>query len=77
MPGLFVLLEHDRGVFAPACEEALTAARTLGAAINEEVTAIAIGVTGSDLLPLCSAQGVSRVLALNDPLIYDYRPELW
>ncbi len=77
MPGLFVLLEHDRGVFAPACEEALTAARTLGAAINEEVTAIAIGVTGSDLLPLCSAQGVSRVLALNDPLISDYSPELW
>ena len=46
MPGLFVLLEHDRGVFAPACEEALTAGRTLGVAINEEVTAIAIGVTG-------------------------------
>ena len=53
MSGVFVLLEHDRGVFAPACEEALTAARKLGAAINEEVTAIAIGVTGSDLLPLC------------------------
>ncbi|GIT68372.1 MAG: hypothetical protein Ct9H300mP26_0590 [Acidimicrobiales bacterium] len=30
MPGVYVLVEHDRGEISPAAFEALTAARNLG-----------------------------------------------
>ncbi|HJL99622.1 MAG TPA: electron transfer flavoprotein subunit alpha/FixB family protein [Acidimicrobiales bacterium] len=77
MPGIYVLVEHDRGEISPATFEALTAARNLAQRLTEEVVAVFIGVFDSDFNAVCTEYGISEGVVLASPLITDYGPELW
>ena len=77
MPGVYVLVEHDRGEISPAAVEALTAARNLGQLLNEPVSAVFAGVFDSIFQTVCAEYGISNGVILASPLITDYGPELW
>lgn len=77
MPGVYVVVEHDQGQFAPSSGEALTAARRLGAQLNEPVIATLIGPPLPEFAELCELYGIPLGLNLLDPQITDYGPELW
>ena len=70
---VLVVVEHDRGMLAPAALEALTAARSLG----DRVDALTIGEAADPLADLLAPYGVSTVHQVHDPLLADYGPEAW
>ena len=77
MPGVYVLVEHDQGHLAPSTGEALTAARRLGAQLNEPVFAALVGEKTGEFVSACEEYGISSAVSLVDPQIIDYGPELW
>ncbi len=70
---VLVVIEHDRGVLAPASLEALTAARLLG----DRLDALTIGANADSLAGELGAYGVSTVHQAHDELLVDYGPEAW
>jgi electron transfer flavoprotein alpha subunit len=70
---VLVVVEHDRGMLAPAALEGLTAARSLG----ERVDALTIGDAADPLAELLAPYGVTTVHQVHDPLLADYGPEAW
>lgn len=73
MGTVLVLVEHDRGVLAPATLEALTAARTLG----DDVQALTIGASADALAGDLADYGVTNVHQAHHAVLSDYGPEAW
>lgn len=69
---VLVIVEHDRGVLAPASLEALTAARALG-----EVQALTIGAAADALADVLGTHGAVVVYHVHHDLLADYGPEAW
>ena len=68
-----VVIEHDRGVLAPASGEALTAAAALGG-----ITAVVCGADHAEAIAGdLAAFGVHEVVGLDHELLDDYGPEAW
>lgn len=68
-----VVVEHDRGVLAPASGEALTAAATLG-----DITAVVCGAGhAAAIVDDLAGFGVHDVVGLDHELLDDYGPEAW
>jgi electron transfer flavoprotein alpha subunit len=70
---VLVVVEHDRGVLAPAALEALTAARALA----DRVDALTIGEAADPLAEQLGPYGVTTVHRAHDPSLVDYGPEAW
>jgi electron transfer flavoprotein alpha subunit len=74
---LLVVVEHDRGVLAPATLEALTFARALAAVSGHDVHALSIGVDADGLAPDLGAHGAVAVHQAHHALLADYSAEAW
>jgi len=72
---VLVLVEHDRGVLAPATAEALTAGRELAG--NGSLLAVTIGAAADDLVAELAAHGVHDVHQIHHDVLTDYAPEAW
>lgn len=70
---VLVVVEHDRGVLAPATSEALTAARSLGG----QVHALTLGAAADGATPTLAAFGAVVVHQVHHDLLGDYGPEAW
>ncbi|MDX2380929.1 MAG: electron transfer flavoprotein subunit alpha/FixB family protein [Acidimicrobiia bacterium] len=77
MTAVMVVAEHDRGTLAPATLEAMTAARSVAAAIGVEVHALTIGADGDDLAADLGAHGATVVHQAHHDVLSDYGPEAW
>ncbi len=77
MSALLVVLEHDRGKWSEANDEALTAARQLVAdmADGAELHAVLIGDGALDLAGQAGAGGAAVVHVANDAMLTDFGPE--
>jgi electron transfer flavoprotein alpha subunit len=74
MSVLLVVLEHDRGAWADANDEALTAARILGGDMAAPVHAVLIGEGGSALTDQASAGGADTIHVAEHPMLTDFGP---
>ena len=72
---LLVILEHDRGKWAEANDEAMTAARTLAADMGTDVHAALIGDGALDLSSQAGAAGAAVVHVANHAMLTDFGPE--
>lgn len=72
---LLVILEHDRGTWADANDEALTAGRTLAADIDTEMHAVLVGDGAVDLAAQAGAGGAAVTHVVSDPMLTDFGPE--
>lgn len=70
---LLVLVEHDRGVLAPATLEAVTFAHDL----DTDLHALTIGAAADPIAVELGAYGVSRVHQVHHDLARDYGPDAW
>ncbi len=70
---VLVVVEHDRGVLAPATFEALTFGRSLGT----DVHAVTIGATADALAAEFGAYGAAVVHQAHHDLLADYGPDAW
>jgi electron transfer flavoprotein alpha subunit len=68
-----VVIEHDRGVMAPASWEALAAARLL----DRDVHALTIGADADALVADVAEYGATVVHQAHHELLSDYGPEAW
>ena len=74
---MLVLVEHDRGVLAPATEEALTCGRSLAAGLGVPLHALSIGATADGLVSALASYGVHTVHQAHHTVLTDYSPEAW
>jgi len=74
---VLVVVEHDRGVMAPAGAEALTAGRQLVAATGGRLEALTIGADADGLAGELGRFGVATVHQAHHDLLSDYGPEAW
>jgi len=72
---LLVVLEHDRGKWSEANDEAMTAARTLAADMDATIHAALIGDGALDLSGQAGAAGADVVHVANHPMLTDFGPE--
>lgn len=72
---LLVVLEHDRGTWSDANDEALTAARSLASDMGTEVHAALIGDGSADLASQAAAGGAAVVHLASHPMLTDFGPE--
>lgn len=72
---LLVLLEHDRGAWSDANDEALTAGRRLAADMGAEMHAVLTGDGALDLTGHAAAGGAAVVHVVADPMLTDFGPE--
>lgn len=72
---LLVILEHDRGTWNEANDEALTAARTLSAAMGAGIQAALVGAGASELAPQAAAGGADVVHVATHDMLSDFGPE--
>jgi len=72
---LLVVLEHDRGSWVEANDEAMTAARTLAGDMGTEVHAVLIGEGAVDLASQAGEAGAAVVHVANHPMLTDFGPE--
>ncbi|MFV2039412.1 MAG: electron transfer flavoprotein subunit alpha/FixB family protein [Acidimicrobiales bacterium] len=74
---LLVVLEHDRGVWAPINDQTMTAARLLAAKMGAPVHALLIGEQARDLSSRAAAEGAAAVHLAMDPVLIDFGPEAY
>jgi len=74
---LLVILEHDRGKWAEANGEALTAGRTLAADMGVELHAALLGEGALDLVGQAAAGGAAAVHHVTHPMLSDFGPEAY
>ena len=74
---VLVVLEHDRGEAAQASWEALTAARTIAAAVGERLEAIVIGADGGSLAETAGRYGAEVTHVARHDVLTDYGPAAW
>jgi electron transfer flavoprotein alpha subunit len=72
---LLVVLEHDRGQWSEANDEAMTAARTLAADMGVEIHAALVGDGALDVSDQAGAAGAAVVHVANHPMLTDFGPE--
>ena len=72
---LLVVLEHDRGKWSDANDEALTAARTLAGDMGADMHAVLAGDGALDLAGQAGAGGAAVVHVIADPMLTDFGPE--
>lgn len=72
---LLIVLEHDRGTWADANDETLTAGRTLAAAMGTDLHAVLIGDGSGDLVVQAGAGGAAVVHVVSHPMLTDFGPE--
>jgi len=72
---LLVVLEHDRGKWAEANDEALTAGRLLAADLGAELHAVLVGDGALDLSGQAGAAGAAVVHVAAHPMLTDFGPE--
>lgn len=72
---LLVILEHDRGTWVEANDEAMTAARQLATDMNTELHAVAIGAGGDALAAQAGAAGAAVVHVATHEMLTDFGPE--
>ena len=72
---LLVVLEHDRGTWVEANDEAMTAARTLAADMGTDIHAALIGDGAIDLAGQAGAAGADVVHVATHPMLTDFGPE--
>jgi len=74
---VLVLVEHDRGVIAPASLEALTAGSRLAGRMGVACEAVTVGVEADGLAEQAAAHGAAVVHRVHHDLLTDYGPEAW
>ena len=74
---ILVLVEHDRGTFAPATDEALTVGAIIAAAQGAPLHALTIGEAADGLAANLGDYGVTTVHQAHHPLLTDYGPDAW
>ena len=72
---LLVILEHDRGKWSEANDEAMTAARTLAGDMGADIHAVLIGEGALDLAGQAAAGGAAVVHNVTAPMLTDFGPE--
>ena len=72
---LLVVLEHDRGKWSEANDEALTAARTLAGDMDAPLHAVLLGDGALDLAGQAGAGGADTVHVVGHPMLSDFGPE--
>ncbi len=72
---LLVVLDHDRGKWVEANDEALTAARGLATAMETGLHAVLIGEGALDLAGQAGAGGAAVVHVATHPMLTDYGPD--
>jgi len=72
---LLVVLEHDRGKWSEANDEAMTAARKLAGDMGTDVHAALIGDGALDLSGQAGAAGATVVHVANHAMLSDFGPE--
>ena len=72
---LLVVLDHDRGTWSEANDEALTAARTLAADMGVDIHAALVGDGALALSGRAAAAGAAVVYVANHPMLTDFGPE--
>jgi electron transfer flavoprotein alpha subunit len=72
---VLVVVEHDRGVMAPATAEAFTAGRLV--ADDGQLEALTIGADADGLAGELGGFGVATVHQAHHDLLSDYGPEAW
>lgn len=75
MSKLLVVLEHDRGKWVEANDEALTAARTLSADMGVEMHAALVGEGALDLAGQAGTGGAAVVHVATHAMLTDFGPE--
>ena len=74
---LLVVLEHDRGKWSEANDEAMTAARTLAGDMGADIHAALIGEGALDLAGQAAAGGAAVVHNVTAPMLTDFGPEAY
>ncbi len=74
MTSLLVVLEHDRGTWVEANDEALTAARALSHDMAVPIQAILVGDDATALVDQAGAGGADTVHVARHPMLTDYGP---
>lgn len=75
MSHLLVVLEHDRGSWVEANDEALTAARSLAGEMGAEIHAALVGFGAADLTAQAAAGGAAVVHVAGHDMLTDFGPE--
>jgi electron transfer flavoprotein alpha subunit len=73
---VLVVVEHDRGVMAPASAEALAAGRQLVAGVSD-LEALTIGADADGIAAALGSFGVATVHQAHHDMLADYGPEAW
>jgi electron transfer flavoprotein alpha subunit len=73
--GILVFAEHRAGVFNKSSFEAVAAAQSLGAELQQQVVAVVLGSGMSELAQEVAAYDVSRVIYANNEKLADYTPD--
>ena len=74
---LLVVLEHDRGTWNDANDEALTAGRQLAADMDAALHVAIIGDGAEGLAEQAAAGGAAVIHVVSDPLLTDFGPEAY
>ncbi|MCP3938172.1 MAG: electron transfer flavoprotein subunit alpha/FixB family protein [Actinomycetia bacterium] len=74
---VLVIAEHDRGEVPIATFEALTAARTLAASMDDTVEVVALGDESAQIAPDLALHGAEVVHTIMSPVLSDYGPEAY
>ena len=74
---LLVVLEHDRGTWNDANDEALTAGRQLASDMDALLHVAVLGDGAEGLAEQAAAGGAAVVHVVSDPLLTDYGPEAY
>jgi electron transfer flavoprotein alpha subunit len=72
---LLVVLDHDRGTWSEANDEAMTAAHTLAADMGVQIDVALVGDGALDLSGQARAAGAAVVHVANHPMLTDFGPE--
>ena len=74
--GILVFAEHRAGAFNKTSFEAVAAAQSLGAELQQPVMAVVLGAGMSDLAQEVAAYDVSRVIYADHEKLAEYTPRL-
>ncbi len=74
---ILVVVDHDRGVIAPAVPGALTAGRSLANQLNTTLEALTIGAQADHLTDTLSTYGASIIHQARHEILVDYGPDAW
>ena len=74
---LLVVLEHDRGTWADANDEVMTAARQLTDVIGTDIEVALIGEGAAELTGRATEAGADVIHLATNMLLTDYGPEAW